>query len=100
MSSIWPAPPSEEVPNGGSVSEITGMFLFAGSTESRCKLDHVLCMAQHARSLVSISLKVIAVDWCDGPEFNVAEQMVLDRFCGRNSIWVSGFHAVRAPWFI
>ena len=74
------SPPSEEVPSGVSVSESTGMFLFPGSAESRCKLDHALCMAQQARCLVPISLKLVAVDRCDGSEFNVAEQMVFDHF--------------------
>ena len=63
-----------------SVSEITGLFLFAGSAESRCKLDRALCTAQQAHSSILISLKLIKEDWCDGSESNLAEQMVFDHF--------------------
>ena len=37
--------PPEEAPSGVNVSEITNLFLFAGSAESRCKLDRALCSA-------------------------------------------------------
>ena len=74
-------PPREEVlrsdhrSNKGTF-EVTGMFPFAGTVESRSKLDQALRMADRARC---VRMHLVAVGWSDDTECNVAEQMVFHR---------------------
>ena len=61
-------------------------------------MDHALFMAQQARYLFPFRLKQVAVDWFDGSELKVVEQMVYVHFVNA-LFWVCRFHVVRATWF-